>query len=886
MLLSVAIPGEQPVGLCRGFDTLRTEHALVPPAVGFGLFDTPSHLLPREGSVDVEILGALDGRRYTVRRALDVPEHWIVMDGETGWLAAAGLVDTPRWLRENLAIAHELPLPRLFREVVCFSLPVTVAALLEEPGLRDRALANLLRTERYPTGVRWTDGVLARSRSEMQALESAVRLMEGRDAVFADVQQRLEQARQASRTVNERLTQLRLELGRAEEEWERMQGLEVELSELQGQLQSLRVTLATLEAQAEQWRQWQTILQRAQRSMQEHLEDWQGYEEASREVAKISPQLVGLDALRTELHRATAEVLALKREQALVQEGLHTVLSAEHAAAELNERVQQQQQLEQQLTAAQQRGLRLEVGKRSLQQILADTKRIEVLLADVERQLTELDQLGPEGVRLKKLQSALEDHQRQVRDATKQVDQLRFLEAAMRAVGGHLDELRKGVSITERLAVQAGGGANGAAKGADERTLSGHLRQAIDHQVQGLERQLREWQTQSRELEEVPHRLNQLRATVHQMEQEAAAGRQIEIKLGAAPALKQQRKYLRERLDALNKMLDAQLREQKANGDAPAQLSQLRQELGALNDPRAERQALLRPAARKKDIETDLVHIQRRLTEAEEHRARLEEKVQGLERARETLTAQELRREEASAGYCSYLAQQAIAELASTSQAELDNVPKDLAAQRRLREQAEARETGLRSSIGELADAPPRVTALGAQIEQAELRAAEWREALQAATVEYAAAEANRAEMEARHAELKIHQRACDLLQMARSTIQEADARIGRTVRTELAAAASGYLRHLLAEPDLAMSWKWAEAPVLVRTDAVLPLDELSSLMQAYCALALRLALADDACRFGTVLVTGLGPLQPSHDLADRLERLPQLDQFLVASGW
>ncbi|MFI5268231.1 MAG: hypothetical protein ACHQ7M_12725, partial [Chloroflexota bacterium] len=121
MLLSVTTPDTSAVSLSSGFMFLRKEHALVPAAVGWGLFDTPSYQLPRAGQLEIEIAAPLDGRRYAVRRALDVPDHWQVVDGETGWLAAAGPVDVPRWLGENLDVADEASLPRLFRNIVCFS---------------------------------------------------------------------------------------------------------------------------------------------------------------------------------------------------------------------------------------------------------------------------------------------------------------------------------------------------------------------------------------------------------------------------------------------------------------------------------------------------------------------------------------------------------------------------------------------------------------------------------------------------------------------------------------------------------------------------------------------------------------------------------------------
>ena len=76
MLLSVTIPGGKPVPLKHGLTSLWGGQAIVPTAVGFGVFDTPASTLPASGLVEIELVAPLDGRRYVVKRALDVPEHW------------------------------------------------------------------------------------------------------------------------------------------------------------------------------------------------------------------------------------------------------------------------------------------------------------------------------------------------------------------------------------------------------------------------------------------------------------------------------------------------------------------------------------------------------------------------------------------------------------------------------------------------------------------------------------------------------------------------------------------------------------------------------------------------------------------------------------------
>ena len=883
MLLSVALPDAPLVALTGGFMQLRREHALVPAAVGWCLFDTPSHLLPAAGQLEVELAATLDGRRYTVRRSLDVADHWQVIDVETGWLAAAGPVEVPHWLRVNLDITEEVPLRQLFRDIVCFSLPVTIAWLLEEPGLGERKTASLLRTDRYRTGVRWLDSVAAGAHADASAAQCAVRLLEGQDRLFDHFRRTFEATRQGSLAAAEALGKARLELGEAEAAQQRLEGLQGELTELQHDIRALRLTLAGLEAQAERWRHWQAVHERAVRGMHEHQPAWQAYQDALVEIFKNAALLAGIEPLRLELHNAAANVMALRREQSLLEGQLAAIRGAEASAADLAERVHQQQQLEQQIGAGQERAIRLELVNRALQQTLQESKRVEVLLSELDRQQAEVEQLAPQAARVKKLQGELEEQQRLAREANKQVDHLRFLEVAARAIGGHLDELRKGSSVTERLAVKPGASAAGAA---DERGMAGQLREAIDRQMEALERQLRDWQAQSRELAGAPLRQNQLRASMHQLEQELATARQVELKMGAMPALKQHRKYLLDHQVQLKKLVETQIKEQRDCSDAPARLSALRQDAVALKDPRSERQALLSIAARKDGAEAELRQVQRAQTDAEQRQKSLEQRLAALSEIQVELTAQEHRRDDAHEGYCTYLAQQAIAELASSAEPELEAVMANLDAQRRLQEQTEARETALLAAVRAVDDAPLQGAVLRARLEDAEFRADDWKGRFQTAAEEYSAAEENRAALRKGQAELETRARAEALLQSARLTVQEAEAALGRRVRHEAAEGARGYLRQLLGEPAAAITWTRGEPPALSRSGGSHPLGELSPLVQANVALALRLALAADASRFGTVFAYGLGPLLASEETLQRLQGFPGSDQFLVPSAW
>jgi chromosome segregation ATPase len=885
VLLSVATPETAAQAVPRGFALLRQDQALLAPAAGWALFDAPAHSLPAAGQVEVELLAGLDGRRYAVRRALDVADHWQVLDVESGWLAAAGPVDVPRWLRENLSVPDGMPLRRAFHDAVCFSLPVTIAWLLDEPGLRERKTASLLGGERYRGGLRWLDGVAESMRANVQAAEGEVRQLAGRDSLFDHFRQRFEDTRRRSLAAEEALSSLRLELGEAAAALERLRGFEAELGELRQDLQARRLTLAGLEAQAERWQHWQAVHERAVRAMHENQQDWQVYQDALEQIAKHAAALSGIEPLRQQLRGAAANALALRREQTLLQGQLAAIRQAETAAADLAERVHQQQQLEQQIGATQERAIRLELLNRAIQQTLQESKRVEVLLGEVDRQLEEVEQAAPQAARVKKLEAEMEEQQRLAREVNKQVDHLRFLETAARAISGHLDDLRKGSAVSERIAVKAGVAGNALAAG-EERTMSSHLREAIDHQIEALEKQLRDWQAQSRDLAGAPMRQNQLRSTIHQLEQEIAAARQVELKLGAMPPLRQHRKYLAEDLELLKKLAEGQLKEQRECSDAPARLTALRQDLSGLKDPRSEREALLRTAARKDAAEAELRQLRKTLADAELREKSLQERLTALAAVQAELAAQEQRRDDALPGWCAYLAQQAIAELASDAQGELEAVDAKLEAQRRLQEQGEAHETALLAEMAPVGGAPLRVSLLQAQINAAEVQVRELSDGFQAIADDYADAERTRAELRARQTELATRVRAGKLLGSARATIHEAEAVVGERRRRALAEAASAHLRELLGNANAALAWNASDAPTLASGGAASAIDQLSPLMQAAVALALRLALAAEASDLGTVFASGLGPLLASEAMAARLQALPRPPQFLVTSAW
>ncbi|HLG71493.1 MAG TPA: hypothetical protein VK009_13785 [Chloroflexota bacterium] len=882
MLRRVAVPGAERLQLTPGVFGLWGARAVIPAALGYAVFDVPSPFLPSAGSVEVELSGPLDGRPYLLRRALDVPEHWQVVDVETGWLAT-GTADTPEWLRANLEIADGLSLADTFREHAAFSVPVTIAWLLEEPERREAKLRQWLRTQRYPEGLEWLGGVQAQLALQVKDARASVTECEAVDGSFDRVSKSFDVTRRGSLAAAQHAGALAQELEQCRQARERLEALQPELDEVRQGLRARRLAESALTVQVERWEEWQTLHERAQRSLPEHEPQWRAYQEACAEIDRLTRELASIEAVRIELQNVAANALALRREQTLLEGQLALIGQAESAAADLAARVEQQRQMEQQIAPLQERALRLEVVTRALQQTIAESKRNEVLLLEVEHQIEEIEQARTQVARIKKLQNELDQQQELARDAARQVDHVRFLETAIRAVTTHLDDLRKGASATERLAIGVGAGNGGADP--EQRTIAGHLREAIDHQMEALERQIRDWQMQSRDMAGAPAKLSSLRATVHQLEQEIESARGVEVKLGGLPALKQHRKYLAEHVGELKKTIDARIKEQQECSDAPARLAQLRQDLSGLQDPRSQQQALLRSAARKHAVESELRQVQRRRADAEERQKGIEERLAAFKEVQEQLIAQERRRDESHDGYCSYLTQQAIAELSVEAGGQLDRARSELEAQRKALREAEARETALVAEIAPLRGIAARVSGLEARLEEGQVRAAEWKERYQASADRHAAAEANRAELARRRTELAARERAARLLDGAVSDLKQAQAALGGHLRRELAEAATRILQTLTGDEDVGLAWAWREAPALRRGRASRGLGEVDGMTQSWCALAIRLALAAEASRFRTVYVSDLGALREVPDLERRLARLGDFQQFLLPAS-
>ncbi|MBV9120277.1 MAG: hypothetical protein JOZ39_06175 [Chloroflexi bacterium] len=878
MLHSVELPGLPPIYMAGGAVSLEgTLGRQVAAAVGYALFDAGSGVLGRSGEVAVDWTAPLDGRRYIVRRAVDVPEHWQVQDAETGWTAASGSIECGRWQRRILSVPEEWSLADLFTRVVAFSLPVTLAWLEEGGGQRDREFARMLRLDGYREAGRAVDREIEAARAVSTGLREAEQRLIALDSQF---ERRLEGARIARErelASAARCAELRQQLDREQARVGRLSSLEAELAATDQEGRAALQMLAVLDSRAAAAAGWQATKQRAAALAAEHEPHWSAYEQASAAVARFESQLAGSDAIRSELTAAQAAVLALQREQGVLEQRREGIRQAEEAAAELTAQVNQQQVLQNELSVGQERAIRLELVNRALQLALAESKRLEVLLAETDRQITELEPLSQQPQRLRAIEEQLEQAQSQLREANRRSEQAHVIEAAMRSIGASLDDLRKGTAVTGRLALSGSG--NGA--GAGEERGAGHLREAVDHQIEALERQIREWQAQLRDLSPAAQQVNQLRSAIHQIEQELAAGRKQEVRLGALPALRQHAKNLRDRLDQLKQSSAGLIKEQQECADTARRLPQLRKDLTMLNDPRAAQLGWRHVVAAKDEVDAELRRVAHELADRSQRQQHLEREVEALTSVEHDLAEARNRAAASHQGYCTHLAQRAIVELAAGASQEFDGLAAEIEHQRGLLADAQRRQTSQRSELSELARAPAEVAACAARLDEAEAHRTLCQELAAQADQELAGVQANRAELQAARAELAADERATELMMQVGRGVREIEAAMGAHLRGEVAALGSAILSVLMPGPEARMSWRWGEPPELSSGGSARSLQSLSAADQVRFILALRLAVVAQACRLGSAIVGG------AETLRDRsgLDALPGFDQLLLLSA-
>src|SRR5581483_5442972 len=780
-------------------------------AVGYALFDVPSRGLGSAGQVEIEFESPLDRRPYVAQRAVDVAQHWQIVDPETGWQAAFGPEDAGLWLRRHFQVDDDVSLSRLFRDLLCFSIPASLGLLTSERGWRDRRFSDLLLMDRYPKGLRSVSAVRETMERHWHELTAEARLLEGQDSLFDDFRREHDVAQGRLLEAEEQLSGLSRQLDLAQERAERHAALSLDLDRVREELQAGRRMAAALEVRLERWQAALSLREQAQTRMAEHQQDWTDFQAACGEIARLRAQLAEVEALRGELSAVTSEQVAAQRGEAHLQADHDRIAAAEREAVELAEQVHKQQQLEQQLALAQERSLRLDFIHRQVQENLADAKRLEVLAAEVERQIVDLEALGAQQASLKKLEQALETAFGQLRDASRQVDQIHFLDGAIRVTSGQLDELRRGISATERLSASPLG--PGGAVQAAERTLAGHLREALDRHLDALERLVRDWQNESRRLADAAQQVNVLRSNIHQLQQELEAVRKNEFKLGGLPALKQHRKQLREQINQLKQAYDLLLKHQQECADGPARVSNLRQEIAGLGEPRSQRLAALSLVARKETVESEIRQLQRAKQELDDRHTELASRLSVLAEAEASLRASEHKRDETQLGYDAYLTQRGLFEITAEAPDQLLDCQSQIQAQMRLVEEWEARETGLCEAIRELSAAPLEVISLRARSADTEVVVERCKAAYDQAREKLSTAEENRERLEQRRRDVARHERATALLSQARSAVDEGGRKLGELLRSRVAEVGTGYLRALLPESDAKLAWAWDAAP-------------------------------------------------------------------------
>ncbi len=879
-LISYAVGDGPSIELGRGVVILGSHNRLAPAVAGFLLFDEDSDELPRKGAVSLEFVLALDERTYRVRRSREKIEDWTVVDGENGYPAATGPEQVMDWVHRHFRIAAEVELRHLFREAAYFSLPASLSLLRDEPSFREGKFAQLLRLDRYATALRRVDGVIARADVASYRVALDVQRLVGESSWLEDRRERLAGARQLLDGIEKQSEGLKRDLALAHERGQQLAEIRAEWSSVQAEIKDLQFSLAATDVDTEYCRARAAQLDQAEARLASLEPAFLGFRKALDEIRVADVAMAERAHLQEQLNRVIGEVATAQGAAMSLESELAWVREASATSKVLEEGLARQEVLERQIAAATDRTVRLTNVTHNMQEALTESKRIEVQVTEMDRRLEELERSSAQAQRIRSIEDELVGIETRLRDVSNDADQLHNVQTSAAAAALQYEQLRKSVAMTDRVAaVVAGGG------GAEERNLVAHLRDAIVQQMDAMDAQIQAWQRRARELASSPQVAAQLQATLRSLQEELVAAREADRRLATAGALRQERKHLQERLEQLRQAITGFAREQQECSAAPAQLADLRRELAALADPRAELMALKTVVARRDTLESDLRQARRRLDEWLKKQRELEQAVGSSSNLAASVAAAEARQDENREQHNAYLGEEAVIASLATARDDLAAVEKKQAAERERLAAAETRAASLTAAASQLEPA-----ALSPQLELdlalVEGQRAERQQMVDDLAADTARLEGSEARLMQRRGDMERLNKTRELILFGRSKLVELEELLGGRVQADVAALATRFLAHLLDDPSARLSWPWKGSVELTRAGQSLSLPQLAPAEQACCGLAFRLALIRNVSNLRSAFVEGLTLYDRRADIINRLRRLPDFDQIFVPSQW
>ncbi|HUZ76370.1 MAG TPA: hypothetical protein VMV93_02180 [Chloroflexota bacterium] len=874
ILTGCSIAGEPMVALDRGLSQLGDSGAMLATAVHFALFGGTVAAPGQGGLATLAVRSSLDGREYLVTRLREQPRDWNVQDVETGCRAATGEELAREWLATHLELAADLDLSDLFEAALTFSIPASLAWLADEPAVREHKFTPLLCLTRFPAAAQQVREALTLAEQRTHSLSTRRERAAGGVDARQGAREEVARLQAEEQELQARLLAVLQAADIAAEHQRQAAELAAILSDTRAQAGAQRLRQAALEAEIPRLQESADRLAQAQASLAQSEGPAAAHAAATEAADRARSGLAGLQQLQLQHGQAAANAALAQATARAAEAELLRARAAKADAKALQEHVTRQDTLERRLAAATEKALRLPLIGQALDAQLTDSKRVEAQAEELERQLDELKHFAAQADRAAGLEAELLGLDDNLHDAIRQQLQGGMVEQAISAA----------VQRVERLRRMAGAGEASAADTESPRAQgpgsAARLREVILEEIASLDTQIQSSNRQLRDLSTAPVLVGQIQAKRRRLQEELKATHDAALKAAAARVLRRLRTQLAERLKESKASLAELSRAQQECAAGPAEAADLRRELLALGDPRAELRLLERLSAREPELESELRSARRALDEALKSQHKLEARLAEMPALEAALAEAEAGRREHEAGYVARIGQLAIVDALAGAPTELAQAEAELEALRATLAGLDDRAANLAGRAAEEAAAADADTA--ADVAAVKSRLAAIGESLGAAEAAQAALVAAEQEVTSLQVEEAHLTRATGLLEATSAMLQQVQRDMGGHLRGRISATATHLLGQLLPDRSLVVRWREDDAALVWRQDQPVDVVRLPPVEQLCCVLAFRLALVRSLCNARFTLLTHWGISARRGSIASQLARLTDFSQFLV----
>jgi exonuclease SbcC len=365
-------------------------------AIGFALFDTLPYSQneflrggAKSARVRVSFVSSCDERVYDVERRIGSSAHYYVHDPQLETRICEGKADVVRFLREHLNVEPSADLSSIFKDAVGVPQGTLTAAFLLGTPDRKRIFESLLRVEEYSRVWEKLREPVNLLKSRKEDVRSEVSRLQGRlerlpvlEAEIAELKQNLSATDASLRRATQELDGVRALRDKLQTAHDAVHKAESALTEIELKLQGVEGRRqAAEEAHAE--------AEAAQKRVAENKAGYEAYLQAQQSKEQLETRVRQRRQVEDQRAKVDTNVALQEAEARRLQNELDAVAAAERVVAELQGAVLEQTRLEGELQTARQQQARSDDAKRAAAQQEEQLKRLQARRAELERQLEE-----------------------------------------------------------------------------------------------------------------------------------------------------------------------------------------------------------------------------------------------------------------------------------------------------------------------------------------------------------------------------------------------------------------------------------------------------------------------------------------------------------------